>query len=89
MSALFRTLHFLNSCPIRLGFISALLLFQVSSLLSQTAICPAVPAQTATPAVIAYSEGRYAEAEQEYAESLVQQPHDALINAALVAHAAA
>jgi tetratricopeptide (TPR) repeat protein len=84
MSALFRTLHFLNSCPIRLAFISALLLFQVSSLLSQTAICPAVPAQTATPAVIAYSEGRYAEAEQEYAESLVQQPHDALINAALV-----
>jgi predicted aspartyl protease len=59
-------------------------MFQVSSLLSQTAVCPAAPAHTVTPAVTAYDEGRYADAEQEYLQSLVQQPHDALIVAALV-----
>ena len=80
----FRAPRFLNSCSIRLGSISAVLIFQASSLLSQAANCPAAPAHTATPAITAYSEGRYADAEQEYKKSLVQQPHSALIAAALV-----
>ena len=80
----FLTSRLLNGRPIRLGSISAFLIFQASSLLSQTAMCPAAPAQTSTSAVIAYSEGRYADAEQEYTQSLVQQPRDALIVAALV-----
>ncbi len=84
MSTPFRAPRFLNIRSIRLVSISAVLILQVSSLSSQTAICPAAPAHTVTPAVTAYSEGRYADAEQEYSQSLVQQPHDASIVAALV-----
>ena len=78
------THRLLKGCSIRLSLVFAVLVFQALSLLSQAPACPAAPTQTGTPAVIAYSEGRYADAEQEYIKSLVQQPHDALINAALV-----
>ena len=84
MSTPFRTPHFLKSCRIRLCSISGVLIFQASSLLSQNAVCPAAPAHAVTPADVAYGEGRYADAEQEYAQSLVQTPHDVLIAAALV-----
>jgi hypothetical protein len=84
MSTPFRAPRVLNTCSIRLVSISAVLILQASSLLSQTANCPAAPAHTVTPAITAYSEGRYADAEQEYKQSLAQQPHDALIAAALV-----
>jgi thioredoxin-like negative regulator of GroEL len=69
---------------IRLSLISAVLIFQATSLLSQTMTCSTVPAHAASPAFTAYSEGRYADAEQQYAQSLGQHPHDALIGAALV-----
>ncbi len=79
-----RVPRFLNNSLFRSKLIFAVLIFQASSLLSQTASCPAAPAQTVTPAATAYGEGRYADAEQGYAQSLVQQPHDASIAAALV-----
>lgn len=84
MSATFHTSRFRIRCPIRLGSIAAVLAFQSASLLGQTASCPAAPAPTATPAAKAYSEARYADAEQQYAQLLVQQPHDASLTAALV-----
>jgi Tfp pilus assembly protein PilF len=73
-----------SGIPIRLCSIAAVLLIQSSSVLSQAASCPAAPARTATPAITAYSEGRYADAEQEYTQSLAQQPHDALLAATLI-----
>jgi Tetratricopeptide repeat len=76
--------HRLNGCPIRLSFVFVLVIFQASSLLSQSAICPAATPRTPSPAAAAYSEGRYADAEQDYAQSLLQQPHDASVAAALV-----
>ncbi len=85
MSATLRTPRLFHRFPIRLNSIAAVLFFQASSLWSQTASCPAASAApTATAAIAAYSEGRYADAEQEYVQSLVQQPHDALLAAALV-----
>jgi hypothetical protein len=84
MPATFCTHRLLNGCLIRIILIFAVLVLQASSLFSQSANCPAAPAHAATPAEIAYGEGRYADAEQEYAKSLVQHPHDALISAELV-----
>jgi hypothetical protein len=84
MPANSRVLRSINGCPLRLGSICAVLIFHASSLLSQTATCQVAPAQNATPAVTAYSEGRYADAEQEYTQALAQKPNDALISAALV-----
>jgi tetratricopeptide (TPR) repeat protein len=84
MSAKPHTPRLPSRCTIRFNSIAVVLVLQSSSLLSQTASCPAAPAQTATPAAIAYSEGRYAEAEQGYAQSLVQNPRDATLAAALV-----
>jgi tetratricopeptide (TPR) repeat protein len=76
---------YLSGCS-RFGLRSIIagLVFQASSLFGQTASCPAVPAPTATPATTAYSDGRYADAEQSYAQLLVQQPHDAFLTAGLV-----
>jgi tetratricopeptide (TPR) repeat protein len=84
MPATFRTPRLPNGYPIRLISISAVLVFQALSLLSQTASCPAVGARTAALAVTAYSEGRYADAEQEYERFLVQQPHEVFLAAALI-----
>ncbi|WP_348262500.1 hypothetical protein P8935_22215 [Telmatobacter sp. DSM 110680] len=78
MRPIFRTPLF------RLSLISAVLGFQSSSLSSQTTSCPAAPAHAASPAFTAYSEGRYADAEQAYTQAEVQLPHDASIAAALV-----
>jgi len=62
----------------------ALLIFHAPSLLSQSAACPAVASPATSPAVTAYSEGRYADAEREYTQSLSQQSHAPLRVAALV-----
>ncbi|MGA8090531.1 MAG: hypothetical protein WCA10_24865 [Terracidiphilus sp.] len=74
----------LNGPLLRFSLIFVVLIFQASSLLSQTASCPTASPPAATPAATTYAEGRYADAEREYAQSFVQQPHDALIAASLV-----
>lgn len=73
-----------NGRLFRWSLMFAVLILRASSLLSQTANCPTASPHAATPASTAYAEGRYADAEQEYAQSLVQQPHDVSIAAALV-----
>jgi hypothetical protein len=70
--------------PIRLGSVAAVLISQASFLVCQTPRCPSAPARTDTPALTAYTEGRYADAEQLYTQSLAQQPQDALLTASLV-----
>jgi tetratricopeptide (TPR) repeat protein len=50
----------------------------------QAATCPAVEAHPATPADTAYSESRYAEAENLYQQALAQKPQDVELSAALV-----
>src|ERR1035441_6006612 len=84
MRAISRATRPSNRCSIRFGSIAAVLVFLPLPLLSQAATCPPVPAPTPTPALTAYSESRYADAEQDYVQSLEQQPHNALLEAALI-----
>ncbi len=67
----------------RIGCIAALLVFPTSFLYSQAASCPVAPARAATPADTAYSENRFAQAEDLYASAVAGHPQDAQLTAAL------
>jgi hypothetical protein len=66
------------------GLIAVVLLSPAVSVCGQAPACPAVEARPATPASTAYSEGRYADAEGLYEQTLAQHPQDAELSAALV-----
>ena len=68
--------------PLRL--FSAALLLSAGSAFAQSAACPALPTHQATPAEVAYQQGKYESAETLYRQALLQKPDDPEVNSALV-----
>jgi tetratricopeptide (TPR) repeat protein len=68
----------------RIGGIAVALICSTFPILAQTTACPSIPSRAATEADKAYSEERYADAEDLYVKALTQQPKDIELTAALV-----
>jgi Tfp pilus assembly protein PilF len=62
----------------------AVLLLSASSSFAQSTACSAVPHHEATPAEVAYQQGKYESAESLYQQALSQKPNDPELNSALI-----
>lgn len=72
-------------CSFRIGVIAhATFLLSAYSGHAQNRNCPAATAHDATPAEVAYTQGKYDAAESLYMQALTQHPHDQALSAALV-----
>jgi tetratricopeptide (TPR) repeat protein len=67
-----------------LPLFSAVLLLSAGSALAQSTACSSLPKHEATPAQVAYQEGKYESAESLYQQALLQKPNDQELNSALV-----
>ena len=68
----------------RIGWIAIALICSAFSVFGQATRCPSIPVRAAMEADKAYSEERYADAENLYLKALAQRPKDIELTAALV-----